>query len=238
VTSYGNAAIVRAKRHYLRAAATAAALSIAGFSSCNSSDRSNERQVAAAENEVYEVVVHEMVKSVKGPSRLVFDDTLLTELAPGADTKACEESARKTLRLENNTPPYNSFADKLYRSVNRDYDYSLRADAIQDFLTKSCTAGRLSQTFHTDLPKTFIAVRGVHFNYLIANDGSQSFEQLYPGAAGIISLSRVGFDSSLREAVVSTSFVCGMLCGSGQRYVLRKVRGRWQVVNGWTVWVS
>ncbi len=230
---------MRAKRHYLRVAATATALSIVGFSSCNSSDRSNQRQAAAAENEVYEVVVHEMVKFPKGPSRLVFDDTLLTELAPGADTKACEESARKNLRLENNTPPYNSFADKLYRSVNRGYDYSLRADTIQDFLTKSCTtAGPLSQTFHTDLPKTFIAVRGVHFSDLIANDGSQSFEQLYPGAAGIISFSRVGFDPNLSEAVVSTSFVCGMLCGSGQRYVLRKVRGRWQVVNGWTVWIS
>jgi hypothetical protein len=230
---------MRAKLHYFRIAATAAALSVAGLSSCNSSDRSNERQAAAAENEVYEVVVRELVKSVKGHSRLVFDDTLLTELAPEADTKACEEGARKNLRLENNTPPYNSFADKLYRSVNRGYDYSLRADTIQDFLAKSCTtAGPLSQTFHTDLPKTFIEVRGVHFNDLIAEDGSQSFEQLYPGASGIISLSRVGFDSSLREAVVSTSFGCGMLCGSGQRYLLRKVHGRWQVVNGWTVWVS
>ena len=231
---------MRAERHYLRIAATAAALSVAGFSSCNSSDRSNERQVAAAENEVYEVVVQEMVKSEKGASRLVFNDTLLTELAPGADATACEERARKDLRLEkNDTPPYNTFADKLYRSVNRSYDYSLRADTIQDFIAKSCTtAGPLSQTFHTDLPKTFIKVRGVHFSDLIANDGSQSFEQLYPGAVGITSLSRVGFDSSLHEAVVSTSFVCGMLCGAGQRYVLRKVHGRWQIMTGWTVWIS
>ena len=164
---------------------------------------------------------------------------LLTELAHGADAESCEESARKNLRLENNTPPYNSFADKLYRFVNRGYDYSLRADTIQDFLTKSCTtAGRLSQTFSTDLPKTFVAVRNVHFNDLIVNDGSKSFEQLFPGAVGIISFSRVGFDSTLHEAIVSTSFVCGMLCGSGHRYVLRNVRGHWQVVSRLMVWVS
>ena len=234
-----NGVMVRTKRHHFRLAAAAAALSIAGFSSCNSSDRLNEKQVTAAENEVYGAVVREMVNSPKGPSQLVFNETQLTELAQWADTKSCEESARKNLQLENNTPPYNSFADKLYRFVNHGYDYSLRADTIQDFLTKSCTtAGRLSQTFSTDLPKAFIPVRNVRFNDLIVNDGSKSFEQLFPGAAGIISFSRVGFDSTLHEAIVSTSFVCGMLCGSGQRYVLRKVRGHWQVVNGWTVWIS
>jgi hypothetical protein len=230
--------VLRAKRHYLGFAVAAAALSVAGFSSCNSSSRSNEQQAAAAENEVYEAVVHDMTKSVKG-HQLVFDDTLLTELEPGADSKSCEESARKNLRLEKNTPPYNSFADKLYRSINHGYDYSLRADTIQDFLRKSCmTTGPLSQTFNTDLPKTFIPVGHVHFNDLIANDGSKSFEQLFPGAGGIISFSRVGFDSTLHEAIVSTSFVCGMLCGAGQRYVLRKVSGRWQIVSGWTVWIS
>ena len=230
---------MRARRHYLGGAAAAVALSLAGFCSCNSTDRSNGRQVAAAEDEVYEAVVRDMMESAKGPSRLVFNDTLLTELAPGEDTKSCEEGARKNLRLETNTPPYNSFADKLYRYVNRGYDYSLKADTIQDFLTKSCTtAGPLSQTFHTDLPKTFIPVGNVHFNDLIANDGSKSFEELFPGAAGIISFSRVGFDSTLHEAIVSASFVCGMLCGSGHRYILRKVRGHWQVVNGWMVWVS
>jgi hypothetical protein len=230
---------VSARRQDLGLAAAAAILSVAGFCSCNSSDRSDEKQVTAAENEVYEAVVRDVVQSAKGQSRLVFDDTLLTELAPGADTKSCEEGARKNLRLENNIPAYNSFADKLYRSVNRGYNYSLRADTVQDFLAKSCTTARpLSQTFQTDLPKTFIAVGNVHFNDLIVNDGSKSFGELFTGAAGIISFSRVGFDSTLHEAIVSTSFVCGMLCGSGERYVLRKVRGHWQVVNEWTVWVS
>jgi hypothetical protein len=78
---------VTARRHDLGLAAAAAILSVAGFCSCNFSDRSDEKQVTAAENEVYEAVVRDVVQSAKGPSRLVFDDTLLTELAPGADTK-------------------------------------------------------------------------------------------------------------------------------------------------------
>jgi hypothetical protein len=58
---------------------------------------------------------------------------------------------------------------------------------------------------------------------------------LFPGAPGLISFSHVGFDSTLREATVSTAFVCGRLCGTGSRYVLKKIRGHWEVVNKWVV---
>ena len=231
-----------AKRHYSWiGAAVGAALSITALPSCNSSDRANERQVGAAENEVYEVVVGDMVgdmvTSASRPSKLVFHDTLLTGLAPGADMKSCEESARKKLRLEKTTPPYNSLADRLYRFVNRshDDDDSLRADTIRDFLTKLCTAGRLSLTLHTDLPKTFLAPGSAPIVF-IAKDGPVPFELLFPGASEVISLSHVGFDSTLHEAIVLTSFVREGFWGSGHRYVLRKIRTHWEVVNKLLVW--
>ena len=204
----------------------------------------NEKRVSAAEDEVYEAVVRDMVTPIHDEqvqiSQLVFDDTVLTSLRPGADIKSCKESARKNLRLENTTLPYNSLADKVYRALTLStYDDSLRADTIEDFLEKSCTVGRLPQTFHTDLPRTFIAEESVHFSdWPIEKNGSKSFQQLFPGASGMISFSHVGFDSTLHEAIVSTAFVCGGLCGSGSRYVLRKKWGRWEVVNKWMVWVS
>jgi hypothetical protein len=198
--------------------------------------------VASAEGEVYEAVVRDMVTPIHGQahtSQLVFDDAVLTDLETGADMKSCQDSVRKRLRLEgNNTPPFNSLADKAYRIFNGGDDDSLRADTIQDFLEKSCTVGRLSQSFHTDSLKTFIAVGSVHFSDLIVSDGSKSFEQMFPGATGIISFSHVGFDPTLREAIVSVSFVCGGLCGSGYRYVLKKKRGRWEVVSKLMLWVS
>jgi hypothetical protein len=191
---------------------------------------------------VYEAVVRDMVTPIQGQahtSQLVFDDAVLTDLDTGADLKSCQDSVRKRLQLEGNTAPrFNSLADKVYRFFHSDDDGSLRADTIQDFVEKSCTAGRLSQSFHTDSLKTFITVGGVHFSDLIVNDGSRSFEQLFPGASGIISFSHVGFDSTLREAIVSVSFVCGGLCGSGNRYVLKKKRGRWEVVAKLGLWVS
>jgi hypothetical protein len=198
--------------------------------------------VASAEDEVYEAVVRDMVRPTDGQAninQLVFDDAVLTDLTTGADTQSCQDNVRKRLRLEgNNMPPFNSLADKVYRILHGGDDGSLRADTIQAFLEKSCTVGRLSQSFHTDLPKTFTPVGSVHFSDLIVNDGSKSFVQLFPGASGIISFSHVGFDSTLREAIVSVSFVCGGLCGSGHRYVLKKKRGRWEVVSKLMVWVS
>jgi hypothetical protein len=204
----------------------------------------DEKRVSAAEDEVYQAVVRDMVTPIHDGqahiSQLVFDDTVLTSLTSGADTKSCKESVRKNLRLENSTLPYNSLADKVYRVLTRSgYDDPVRADTIQDFLEKSCTVSRLSQTFHSDLPRTFIGKESAHFeDWPIEQDGSKSFQQLFPGASGIISFSRVGFDSTLHEAIVSTSFVCGGLCGSGSRYVLREKSGRWEIVNKWRVWVS
>ena len=209
-------------------AAASAAFAIALLSSCSSSkSHPNEKEVTAAEDEVYEAVVRDLV--TRNPGQANISQLVL-------------ESARKRLRFEPNIPPvYDSLADRLYRVLDRVYlalagggddgdDGSLRADTIRDFLEKSCTAGRLSQTFHTDLPRTFVGVENVY--------GSSSFEQVFPGAAGIISFSHVGFDSTLHEAIVSTAVFCGHLCGMGRRYILRKKRAKWEVVGKLMVWVS
>jgi hypothetical protein len=205
-----------------------------------SKPRRDAKAVAAAQDQVYEVVahdiVHDMFKTTDGQSqvkRLVFDEALIAGLdfisGPPA---SCKENILSSLRAHRDNPPYNSLADKIYRLVTRGGDdSSLRADTIQDFAERACTGGRVSQAFHTDLPRTFIADDGVYFN-------ANSFERLFPGASGVISFSQAGFDAGLDQAIVSTSFVCGGLCGTGEVYVLRKRWGRWRVVNQWVVWVS
>ena len=187
--------------------------------------------VASAEDEVYEAVVRDIVTPVHGQahiSQLVFDDTVLTDVATGEDKKSCQERVRKRRLLEGSTPPYNSPLDKIYRVLTGGWwdTGSLRADTIQDFSEKSCTVGRLSTTFHTEFPRVFI------------NREATGFRRTFPGASGIISLSRVGFDSTLHEAIVSSAFVCGTLCGEGRRHILRKTRGKWVVVQSLVVWIS
>ena len=172
-------------------------------------------------------------------SQLVFDDMLHTELQPG-DVGSCEKTTREKFRLEITSPVFNSLADKAFRFFSRsDKAPALREDTVRSFLKRSCTAGPLSQTFHTDLPRTFIPAESVHFRgWPFKKDKSSSFERLYPDASGIISFSHAGFDSTLDEAIVSTDFVCGGLCGTGYRYILRKKSGRWRVVEALEIWVS
>ena len=205
--------------------------------------RPDDQAVSAAENEVYEAVVREMVPPAHGlatSTQLVFDDTVLTSHPHEAGFEACQAGVREELRKGISTPPFNSFADKIYRGLTRGWDGGqLRADTIEDFVKKSCTGGPLSTAFHTDFPKVFIDSRSVVFD-LVRTDGTavRDFRKTFPEASGIIALSRVGFSPNLREAIVSSSYVCGMLCGTSWRYILRKKRGKWEVVDVRILWVS
>jgi hypothetical protein len=209
-----------------------------------SKSRPDGKAVTAAEDEVYEAVVRDMVTPSHGQAtinQLVFDETVLNGLTTGADIEACKENAREqVLRWKNDTPPYNSLVDKIYRAFTRGRDDGwLRDDTIQDFLNKSCTEGPLSRTFRTEFPRVFIDSGSVFFDIVpFHRNGLTDFRETFPGASGIISLSHVGFDSTLHQAIVSTSFVCGGLCGTGQLYILKKKRGKWEVAANSILWVS
>ncbi len=203
----------------------------------------DEKTVSAAQDEVYEAVVREIAAPESGQTRisqLVFDDGLLINEGAGIGPEGCSKTVRGRLPLANDPVPYNSWFDKAYRFATRGWgDGSVGAEAMQDYVQKLCIPGHLSKTFHVDLPRTFISGESVHFEgWPIMKNGSSSFEKQFPGAGGIISFSRVGFNSALDEAVVSRSFFCGGLCGSGWRYFLKKRRGRWQITDESQVWIS
>jgi len=55
---------------------------------------------------------------------------------------------------------------------------------------------------------------------------------------GLFTLSEIAFDKEHRRAVVSYSFVCGMLCGHGNTLVLKKIRQNWKIAKRCGGWVS
>jgi hypothetical protein len=210
---------------------------------CAPSHCLGERAVAAAQDEVYEALVQEWTAPEHGQrqiSQLVFDEELLINEGAGIGPEGCKEAVHRQLPLASDPPPFNSWFDKAYRFVTRGWgDGSVGAEAMEAYVQKLCVPGHLSRTFRTDLPRTFVSGESVHFEGSpIEKNGPPSLEKLFPGAGGIISFSRVGFNPALDEAVVSRSFVCGGLCGSGWRYFLKKRRGRWQVTDRCMVWIS
>lgn len=181
----------------------------------------DQKAVAAAEDKVYEAVVRDLVMPKNGQpqiSQLVFSDAVDTYSCPGADTESCVGGIRKRLSAAG---------------------VPLSPETVQDFLQKSRIKGPLSTKFHTDLPRAFIDPNTVYFDLVpIEKNGQKDFGRSFPGASGIISLSHVGFDHTLHEAIVSSSFMCGALCGTGRRHILRKKWGKWVVVESWIVWVA
>jgi hypothetical protein len=237
-------------RHHLRVFAVASAAVAIGFGACIyvPSQGLNEKKELAAQDEVYTAVVNNLSKAASGEApvtQLVFGDALLSDREPGTDIEVCRADVRKRERWAVDAPPYDTLLDKIYRFLTRAWASNavqtagVQTETLEDFLLKSCSIGSLSRTFHTDLPRSFVEAEKVRFeDWHIKKNGPQSFEKLFPGASGVISFSRVGFDSGMDEAMVYASFVCGGLCGEGWHYTLKKRRGKWEVTSRQMIWVS
>ena len=69
-------------------------------------------------------------------------------------------------------------------------------------------------------------------------DGWQLFYERYPGAPGITTLSRVGFNTALDQALVYVGTMSHWLAGAGYFVLLNKVDGSWLVDQQVMTWIS
>lgn len=60
----------------------------------------------------------------------------------------------------------------------------------------------------------------------------------FPGASGIVTWSRVGFNWDGTQALFYESYRCGGLCGTGRYMVIEKKNGSWVIGTEIVVWVS
>jgi hypothetical protein len=65
-----------------------------------------------------------------------------------------------------------------------------------------------------------------------------TYYKRYPHAAGILSLSDVGFNNNHDQAIVYEVNVCGDLCGVGKYVLLCKSNGKWEVLREGVLWIS
>jgi len=69
-------------------------------------------------------------------------------------------------------------------------------------------------------------------------DGWQLFYGQYPNAPGITTLSRVGFEDALDQALVYVSTLSHWLAGAGYYVLLKKINGAWIVDQQVMTWIS
>jgi len=116
----------------------------------------------------------------------------------------------------------------------------LTKDAVKDFRAKRQTE-RLRDHFLVPVEVILLSPKQIAriFKHSRGNkDGWQVFSQNYPASAGLITLSRVGFNPDKTQALVFVAHTCGLLCGEGNYFVLAKKDGEWKIVKGMVTWVS
>ncbi len=69
-------------------------------------------------------------------------------------------------------------------------------------------------------------------------DGWQLFYEQYPGAPGITTLSRVGFNAAFDQALVYVGTMSHWLAGAGYFVLLKKVNGAWGIDQQVMSWIS
>ena len=58
-----------------------------------------------------------------------------------------------------------------------------------------------------------------------------AFTKRYPGAWGMLSMSRVAFNTNRSTALVYTSHICGEHCRNGDTWLLQRTGSRWKIVD-------
>jgi len=110
-------------------------------------------------------------------------------------------------------------------------------DAVADYIDKNQTQGEL---FLEDLgiPNELIAREEVAKFFETGGGGWEAFYKRYPGSLGLVSFSKVGFNSRHDQAFVYVAKTCHWLCGDGEYILLQKEGGQWMVKVVREIWES
>lgn len=116
----------------------------------------------------------------------------------------------------------------------------LERETVSDFRVRAKECHSLSRQL--DIPIEYVLVTDKELDRSfptgeIDREWSRFYAK-YPESSGIIDLSNVGFNREMNQALVSTGWGCGGLCGAGYFVQLVKEQGVWKVQAKVNTWVS
>ena len=78
------------------------------------------------------------------------------------------------------------------------------------------------------LPYLVVTRKEIRSSFVKGPAGWPDFYKRYPGSAGYVEVSAVGFNRPRTRAMVYMAHHCGGLCGGGSYHLLEKVNGAWR----------
>jgi hypothetical protein len=124
--------------------------------------------------------------------------------------------------------PVDAQAD-FYEKIKEDSP-ALLTETVDDLRAKNKESFKLTRNFNIKPQYVLVSEQDLSFDAK-AGDWWKTFHDKYPKARGIMTFSRVGFNSNKTQALVYRANHCGGLCGGGNYYLLRKKNGVW-VIEG------
>lgn len=108
---------------------------------------------------------------------------------------------------------------------------SVDKDTLEDFKTTNQVSQGLDMPLSVNKPYEYIT-------WPTDENSWAEFEQKYPNAITITTLSKIGFNKKFDQALVYMAYFCGNECGSANIYFLVREGDTWTVKGSVNVWMS
>jgi hypothetical protein len=111
-------------------------------------------------------------------------------------------------------------------------------NAIEVFLARNDRSYPLRADMDLGAPYILLSEEEMNEIFGGSQDGWEAFYGRYPDAPGIITLSRVGFNAEMDQALVYIGNQSHWLAGAGYYVLLEKVDGAWVITQQVMAWIS
>jgi hypothetical protein len=117
-------------------------------------------------------------------------------------------------------------------------DPTLQQATIDAFRKANAQQVFLHRSFHSSLDYDLVDESQLEPIFKKGGGSWTAYYKQFPRAQGILTFSRVGFNSDGTQALLYYNNTCGGLCGAGEYVIMVKRDGRWSIATEIEMWVS
>lgn len=114
----------------------------------------------------------------------------------------------------------------------------LDAETAESFQLRNTSAASLAPDMDLVLPYVLLTQADFDQIFALNTSGWEVFYTRYPNSPGLITVSQVGFNADLSQALLYAATYSNWLAGAGYYYLLERSSGTWQIIQQVMAWVS
>ena len=130
-----------------------------------------------------------------------------------------------------------SMDEQMIEYIRDNMGTALEAETLNNYLAKNEETYELEKRFPLDVQ--YVLISEAELNKIFEEgEGWDQFYATYPNSQGTMTLSRVGFNANIDQALVYVGNQAHYLAGIGYYVLLAKEKDAWVVENSIVAWIS